>query len=1483
MNGKRTPSLATVALFVILLAPAGLGVQRAHAGNVSAVPPAAFSLSSAPPGETAKLIFIHHSSGENWLGDDNGGLGIALRDNNYFVSDTNYGWGPGGIGDTTDIGHWWRWFRGTSSAAYLGALYTEYDQHSSYSRLPGDPGGENEIIMFKSCYPNSNLMGNPGDSPTTGSNPLRGEDPWSPHHTVGNAKGIYNDILEYFETRQDKLFVVVTAPPMQGPEHPANARALDTWLVEEWLADYEHNNVVVFDFYNVLTSNGGTWDTNDLGWATGNHHRYADGVVEYTNDQGGDVAAYPDGGNDDHPSSAGNQKATGEFVPLLNYFYGLWRGGEEEPTPTTTGGPPPATVTATHTSAPVPTPGTPTPTTTPLSGQYTVAFQQGVSPDPLYSGTTDVILAHDVATNVNLGGAENLETFYGEAENRRSLVRWELSSLPADISVISATLELYRYDGDAASAMEVALYRVTRDWTEGTGWDVWPDPSYAPDGATWLNAGPGVPWDVAGGDYDTSTDYGNGPNGIIAQTTLLSEQGNGWIRLNATAAVRAWIEGGAPNYGVLLRPQSGEYTYHYYCSRDYETPNLRPRLIVIYTVGGAVTPTPTGPVQPSATPTPTSADTPIVKPWLHLPIILKSYVSGPEPTATPLSPASLDVPLVVTNAERTGRIHEPVTSGLPIARRLNLTDLSTLRLVTADGEPVPCQFTPLARWGGAPDDASKPVRWLLLDFQASVPADSRGIFRLSNSGGEEPEFPTLRVSDEADSVTVNTGPATFNIRKSDGNLTAPGLSAPVNGRLLTPAGTEYFTSGPVTVTVSLRGPMRASVRVQGAYRDGSGTALLRYTSRYWFYAGQRGVRLFHTVENSNLCPLVEDEQFRCFDIGSGGSVDVADISLVIPFDLAGPLTYQAGGEGSPVGGSLSDRAVLYQDSSGTDHWDHYAKMTDWYGDPLDARPRMQAYVDFTGYRTFLGETIIDSGDHAAGWLTVTGGNGGWAVAVRDFWQNFPKALRASPEGALEIGLFPEEFGPYGYAFNLRAGEHKTHEILLYSSASGEEVPAPWVEAFNTPLFAQASPDWYAASGGLSFLSVRNYVDWPEHEYYLDHQLDTAPTYEQWMDWFPNLPTAIESTDFYGIFDYGDVPIDYEGRYVSPINLKYHMDYGMWMQWARSGDQRWFDLAEAADRHIADADILHNLHSPRHWGDGIMFGHSAHDELGFTNPHRNYNSGSPDMAFGVPGLLTSYYLTGYEKAYEAALELADCIEWRLRNDVYLCSHFPGDCSGHGWALFADGMYDGNTRPVANSLQIVVEAYRATGDSRYLEVADALVDWAKAGNQSYIDGPTGEDQQMRPWMLNVYLLALADYLEMRSEFGLADLYDGTGSFLAYADFLRTYPWIDLSPTEAQPRAAYAYQWWFDGRTGIPGEDNDNDDPSVNNWLLAGADALAYAHRLSGDADYLERATSLFRTGSHDPWFEGDANTYTSAKEMVNAIVFGQVFLNEWAAQQ
>jgi len=277
--------------------------------------------SITPPTAPVRLIFIHHSCGSNWLSDGNGGLGIALRDNNYFVSDTNYDWGPDSIGSSSDIGHWWSWFRGPDSVTYLSALYAENETHSSYSRMPGSVGGENQIIMFKSCFPNSALKGNVSDPvPPIDSNPLRGQGSGSQYHTVANAKGIYIDLLEYFKTQPDKLFVVVTAPPLRDATYADNARAFNNWLVNDWLSGYTVGNVMVFDFYNVLTTNGGDANTNDLGLAAGNHHRWWNDQVQHKTDGDDDanpnVLEYPTG--DDHPSAAGNQKATAEFVALLN-------------------------------------------------------------------------------------------------------------------------------------------------------------------------------------------------------------------------------------------------------------------------------------------------------------------------------------------------------------------------------------------------------------------------------------------------------------------------------------------------------------------------------------------------------------------------------------------------------------------------------------------------------------------------------------------------------------------------------------------------------------------------------------------------------------------------------------------------------------------------------------------------------------------------------------------------------------------------------------------------------------------------------------------------------------------------------------------------------------------------------------------------------------------------------------------------------------
>ncbi|MCL4807533.1 MAG: PKD domain-containing protein [Thermoanaerobaculia bacterium] len=340
-------TLSPVRLPSALLA---LVLAAGPAGSRAADPP----IDTSPPASPVKLVFVHHSTGENWLADGGGGLGLALRDARWFVSDTNYGWGPedpdagAPIGDLTDLGHWWTWFAGPRRDTYLSALLAESGQHSEYARLSSDPGGPNRVVMFKSCFPNSQLGGSPSDPvPRIASNPLRGQDSGSEHHTLANAKGIYVALRDTFAARPDILFVVVTAPPLVpvGTDlaAAANARALSDWLVKEWLAGYPQRNVLVFDFFNVLTSNGGSTRTNepgvnDLGWADGNHHRVRGGVAEHLRTVANDRSAYGSAPDDSHPTGAGGLKATGELVPLLNAAWHCWQGTAGCPMST----PPPA-------------------------------------------------------------------------------------------------------------------------------------------------------------------------------------------------------------------------------------------------------------------------------------------------------------------------------------------------------------------------------------------------------------------------------------------------------------------------------------------------------------------------------------------------------------------------------------------------------------------------------------------------------------------------------------------------------------------------------------------------------------------------------------------------------------------------------------------------------------------------------------------------------------------------------------------------------------------------------------------------------------------------------------------------------------------------------------------------------------------------------------------------------------------------------------
>ena len=149
----------------------------------------ALALNTAPPDSPVKLIFIHHSTGENWLADGGGNLALNLHDNNYFVSDTNYGWGPDGIGDMTDIGHWYLWFNGPSRDVYTSAVYRESEQNSSYTRLVNDPGGEKSGDHVQILFPQFLPGRLAGRRPHHGRQPHAGRLGWGGFLHRGQCQG----------------------------------------------------------------------------------------------------------------------------------------------------------------------------------------------------------------------------------------------------------------------------------------------------------------------------------------------------------------------------------------------------------------------------------------------------------------------------------------------------------------------------------------------------------------------------------------------------------------------------------------------------------------------------------------------------------------------------------------------------------------------------------------------------------------------------------------------------------------------------------------------------------------------------------------------------------------------------------------------------------------------------------------------------------------------------------------------------------------------------------------------------------------------------------------------------------------------------------------------------------------------------------------------------------------------------------------------
>lgn len=111
-----------------------------------------------------------------------------------------------------------------------------------------------------------------------------------------------------------------------------------------------------------------------------------------------------------------------------------------------------------------------------------------------------------------------------DSSPERMLLKFDLSSIPQNAQITSATLYLDNYNPWTTTPIPTAIHRITENWSYGVKWSTQPDYDSTPAAVeTWYFS-----WSHYEGSWDI------------------------------TSLVQGWVDGTYPNYGVTIRHNSEE-------------------------------------------------------------------------------------------------------------------------------------------------------------------------------------------------------------------------------------------------------------------------------------------------------------------------------------------------------------------------------------------------------------------------------------------------------------------------------------------------------------------------------------------------------------------------------------------------------------------------------------------------------------------------------------------------------------------------------------------------------------------------------------------------------------------------------------------------------------------------------------------------------------------------------------------------------------
>src|SRR5262245_9363588 len=163
----------------------------------------------------------------------------------------------------------------------------------------------------------------------------------------------------------------------------------------------------------------------------------------------------------------------------------------------------------------------------------------------------------------NHGTSTSLVADRESTDLQRVLVQFDLSAIPANAIVNSATLQMQATQ--IGGALNIGVYEIQESWSEGVK-------DGGVDAANWNERETATPWTSAGGTFD--------PTAVASINTNAVGQ-HSW---DITSLVQAWVDGTKANNGVMIgSPDGGGNRTVTYDSRE-TVGGTAPVLVIDYTV-----------------------------------------------------------------------------------------------------------------------------------------------------------------------------------------------------------------------------------------------------------------------------------------------------------------------------------------------------------------------------------------------------------------------------------------------------------------------------------------------------------------------------------------------------------------------------------------------------------------------------------------------------------------------------------------------------------------------------------------------------------------------------------------------------------------------------------------------------------------------------------------------------------------------------------